>query len=185
MNSLAETVIDPCVDHTRVQQESGSGPVVHPPVQSTLLVLRGPETEAFTDRVKQRLGVDLPVEASVTPAHKGITLFRRGAGDWVIIAPSADRSLLVKELTAALADRPGAVVDLSERCSLIQLTGNGAWKRLTAACHPSFDSDQLMNAGSVKTICAGIGVDILSYAEDQFMILAQTAYASHVSVQLQ
>lgn len=180
INRLAETVIDSGVSHTVKQLESGPDVSALEYCQMDILVLRGPETRAFFESVKQHLRFDLPDEGRRTTIHEGITVTRRGAGDWLIFTASKDKGLLVKGLTEALGVQKGAVVDISDRYCLIRHAGPGAWMRLVAVCHPSIDDEAFLSGGCIKAICAGIGVYIHSSGLEHVMIMAPSAYARHV-----
>ncbi len=69
-----------------------------------------------------------------TASAQGRTAFWIGPDDWIVMGEPGAEAALVERLEGALADLPHAVVDITERMTVIRLEGPAVRDVLTAGC---------------------------------------------------
>jgi sarcosine oxidase subunit gamma len=80
------------------------------------------------------LGLDLPRSVGGTVSAGGRTAFWIGPDDWIVTGEPGSEAALVQRLDTSLAGLPHAVVDITERMTVIRLEGPPVRDVLSAGC---------------------------------------------------
>jgi sarcosine oxidase subunit gamma len=131
-------------------------------------------------RVAAVLGAPLPSscgEVTGTESHDALWL---GPDEWLVVA-STDAVALADQLTAAVGEEPGLVLDVSANRTVLELTGPRARDVLEKGCpvdlHPrSFGPDH-----AVSTTLARVPVLLWQTGEDTYRLLPRSSFADYVA----
>ncbi len=80
------------------------------------------------------LGLELPRTVGGTASADGRTAFWIGPDDWIVTGEPGTEAALVERLEGALGGLPHAVVDITERMTVIRLDGPAVRDVLAAGC---------------------------------------------------
>lgn len=125
----------------------------------------------------EALGLDLPARIGERVRAGEREALCLGPDEWVIHAPAGEREAIAAA-SAALADVPHSLVDVSERERAIRLDGARAADLLAVGC--PLDLSRLAPGRGTRTVFDGVTVVLRREAEDRFVLEAWRSYAPHV-----
>ena len=114
---------------------SGAGITLSERPFRAMINLRGDPADAgFLSAVRTAAGVELPVQPNTTRRAGSLTALWLGPDEWLLTAPAGEERVLVPAIRAALGDRHGAVIDLTESRTVIAASGAHVRDLLAKGC---------------------------------------------------
>lgn len=109
-----------------------------------------------------------------------------GPDDFLLVAPDearggADPTQLTDELTAALGDLPGQVVDLSANRTTLELRGPRAQEVLDKSCRLDLDLVAFPAGSALVTLLGTVSVILWRVEQDAWRIMPRASFATHTA----
>lgn len=138
-----------------------------------------PGSAAFT-RISAVLGVPLPEvcgETTTTAPHTALWL---GPDEWLVVS-DAERAPLVAELTEALGDARGAVVDVSANRTTVELSGPSARATLEKGCPADLRERSFRPGAAVATTLGPVPLLLWQTGATTYRLLPRGSFADYVA----
>ena len=141
--------------------------------------LRGPaEDAAFAEAVAAAFGAALPLEpGEVAAGPDGALLMRLGPDEWRALAGPEDEGGLGRRLWQALAEGPGALVELSSASVAVTVAGERAADLLAVGAGLDLDEAAFPVGRAARTRLGNAVVLVRRTAPDAFELHAPRSYA--------
>ncbi|NEB78309.1 sarcosine oxidase subunit gamma [Streptomyces sp. SID14478] len=174
--------------HLHDRMRSASTPAAHLAELPflTMVSLRVAPATAAADRIGKVLGAGLPTRCGDTASTGARTALWLGPDEWLVTSGADDPAALTAELHRALADEPGAVVDVSAHRTTLELSGRFARDVLEKGCaqdlHP-----RSFTAGTAVTTQLGPVPLVLWRTEHAdpaapvYRLLPRSSFADHLA----
>jgi sarcosine oxidase subunit gamma len=146
-----------------------------------------PADAALTARLADALGTPLPVEPNTTATSGDGTrlVCWLGPDEWLVIGEPGTAAAIEAGLRAALADAPGAIVDVSANRTTLSVAGPRARDLLAFGC--GLDLDALVPGRCAQTLLARANVVLVPVGpadEPAFRILVRPSVAGYLAAWL-
>jgi sarcosine oxidase subunit gamma len=131
-------------------------------------------------RVAAVLGAPLPTacgEVTGTHSHDALWL---GPDEWLVVT-STDAVALADQLTAAVGEEPGLVLDVSANRTVLELTGSRARAVLEKGCPVDLHPRSFGPGHAVSTTLARVPVLLWQTGEDTYRLLPRSSFADYVA----
>ena len=138
-----------------------------------------PGSAAF-DRIGRYLGAGLPVTCGAVSTAAGRSALWLGPDEWLVVADT-DGDALVAGLREALADDPGAVVDVSANRTTLELRGPAAREVLEKGCPVDLHPRSFGPGSAVATTLGPVPVLLWQTGESTYRLLPRASFADYVS----
>lgn len=128
--------------------------------------LRGsPDDADFTAKVRDTLGIELPLVSNTTTSNDKYTVFWLGPNEWLIHCPQDSQTDLAATLGQSLQGQHVAVTDVSDYYLVIRISGTRAREVLSKGTpfdvHPS-----VFGPGACAQTCFGHATILLHCVEE-------------------
>jgi sarcosine oxidase, subunit gamma len=146
---------------------------------ATRYVLRG--NDAVRSAAGAVVGVALPAEpcrAAQSGARAALWL---GPDEWLLLAPVTDLTSLSRALSGALSALPHSLVDVSQRQTALEVSGQHAVPLLAAGCPLDLDAAAFPVGMCTRTVFAKAEVVLWRTAPAAFRIEVWRSFAAYVS----
>jgi|JI8StandDraft_1071087.scaffolds.fasta_scaffold51170_2 sarcosine oxidase subunit gamma len=149
--------------------------------------LRAVPGSATSDGLADRLGGALPRKVGeVTTVRDGHQVLWLGPDEFLLVAPDEadggpEPAVLVTELSDALGNLPGQVVDLSANRTTLELKGARAQDVLDKSCRLDLDESAFPAGTAVATLLGSVAVILWRVEADTWRVLPRSSFAVHVA----
>ncbi len=141
--------------------------------------IRVDPASSAASRLSAVIGSPLPARCGETTVAGQNTALWLGPDEWLVIA--ADNNDLVPNLTSALADDPGMVVDLSANRTTIELTGPSARAVLEKGCPVDLHPRSFAPGHAVSTLVGPIPVVLWQLDDQTYRLLPRASFADYLA----
>jgi sarcosine oxidase subunit gamma len=131
-------------------------------------------------RVAAVLGAPLPTacgEVIGTDSHGALWL---GPDEWLVVV-STDAVAMADQLTAAVGEEPGLVLDVSANRTVLALTGPRARDVLEKGCPVDLHPRSFGPGHAVSTTLARVPLLLWQTGEDTYRLLPRSSFADYVA----
>ena len=125
-------------------------------------------------------GVPLSPQPSRSVTGGNRATLHLGPDEWWLFAPEAELDAARADLTAALANTPHSLVDVSHRQIGLRLSGRHAVSVLAAFCPLDFDPGVFSEGGCTRTILNKADVMLWRVGPDDFHVEVARSFAGYV-----
>ncbi len=130
-------------------------------------------------------GVALPRAACRSAVNGGRAALWLGPDEWLLLAEAAEGDAVEAALTAALAGKPAALVDVSHRQIFFELCGADAAARLNGGCPLDLDEAAFPVGMCTRTVLAKAEIILWRTARDIFRVGVWRSFLAYVQGHLQ
>jgi sarcosine oxidase subunit gamma len=140
--------------------------------------------QATAEAAGRALGLALPGSINAATAGEALRALRLGPDEYWLVLPRGRVAAALAALEDALADQHRALVDISARLVVVEITGPHVRDTLAAACpldlHPAvFGPNQ-----ATRTVFGKAEIVLNCLAPDQFRLLVNRSFAPYVQALL-
>jgi sarcosine oxidase subunit gamma len=134
--------------------------------------------------VEQCLGVPLPVAPNTWTLGDPSTLWL-GPDEWLVVAAPDAQADLEGRLSVALTGTGGAVIDVTDQRTVLELSGSAARDVLAAGCAIDLHPRAFAPGDCVQTLVGQVGVILAQRLETPaFSIFVRRSFADHLALWL-
>jgi sarcosine oxidase subunit gamma len=150
---------------------------------STMISIRVELGGVAYERISGVLGAPLPAACGATSRARGHTTFWLGPDEWLIVSdgPAPGHDPLVTELTDALGDGRGAVVDVSANRTTLELGGERARAVLEKGCPVDLHPSAFFPGRAVLTTVGPIPVLLWQVGVTTYRVFPRSSFADYVA----
>ncbi len=179
LTGLRRSPLAHCADRLAAASDPSVVSLAEVPFVAMVGLRVNPGTPAAA-RVVAVLGAVLPTacgEVTGTDSHDALWL---GPDEWLVVA-STDPVALADQLTAAVGEEPGLVLDVSANRTILELTGPHARAVLEKGCPVDLHPRAFGPGRAVSTTLARVPVLLWQTGDDTYRLLPRSSFADYVA----
>jgi sarcosine oxidase subunit gamma len=146
----------------------------------TMVGLRVPPGSAASGRIAEKLGAALPESCGAVATSGPHCTLWLGPDEWLVVS-TADPGSLVAELSEALRDDAGSVVDVSANRTTLELSGPSARATLEKGCPVDLHPRSFGPGNAVTTTLGPVPLVLWQTGEHSYRVLPRSSFADYVA----